>query len=156
MTIFASAAVRMVLVWRSKAVNPIKTRVSILVTGAVILQISRRHSGTCWITILILLLFMGGIIIIFMILSSILPNEKTIKIKNPIILIWILALTLIYWRAPIEGGSIGERTKSFLSSGQNFYVIITLILIFFVGRMRTLRSERTPMRSLTCYQSLIL
>lgn len=151
MNIITATILSTILVWRRKASNPIKTRIAILLIGGLMIQISSSISGASWISILILMLFMGGIIMMFIILASILPNEKGLKVKNPLVYALIVIFLVIFSRAPITGAIGGSVTKTFLTSGQNFYMIMRLILLFFIGRIRTLSTENTPMRSITCY-----
>lgn len=151
MIIFCTLITRVILTWRIKAVNPVKTRVAILSTGVILMLLSSHISGSSWIPILILILFMGGIIIIFIILSSILPNEPRIKLKNPLTYLLTLVVVVSIISLPLNsGGQIIKTIRAFLLSGQNFYIIISLIFLYFVGSIRILRTEQTPIRVLSC------
>lgn len=139
------------LIIASKSANPVKTSLAILGVRVFIFLQMRILSGTSWVPVLMVLLFMGGIIIMFIILSSVLPNEKRIKVKNYWVFAPILAIAVIGWNWERGVNPSPRRYKRFLSSGNNFWIIIILIITYFISGLRVLRTEDTPMRTLYCY-----
>ena len=150
MTIFISAIVRILLSYSLKSTNPVKVRTFILFLRIIIFFTIYFKSSQTWIPILILLLFIGGIIIIFIILSSILPNEKTIKIKNLYLIILPIFLAIILKESTFPTEKLNTEIKSFLSTGINFYTILLLILIYFLASISILSVEQSPIRSISC------
>lgn len=130
--------------------NPIKTSFSILISASVIFFYVKITSGITWLPLIFFILFTGGILMIFIILSSVLPNEKTIKVKySKRIRLTILITTLIvskYESIPI----IATQTKRFLTSGLNLILITAIILAYFFNSINLNSNEETPMRSLQC------
>lgn len=134
-----------------KSMNPIKVRISVLIARAIIFLIMRTITGTSWFPLVLIVLFIGGIIMIFIILSSILPNEKRLKRKFALVIILtsIILLTSRSWALTAERVSFNR--KIYLSRRINFFVVMAIILFYFLARIRVLRSEKTPMRRVTCY-----
>lgn len=139
------------LTWATTSVNPVKIRIRILRISVLLFFSMAVSSGDSWIPLLLTILFMGGIIIMFMILSSILPNEKTIKNKKISYLIIFAMFTSlsVFWKV----GPMFGRTeiKSFLSSRANFCVLAILVLLYFFRRIGIIASEERPIRSLQCH-----
>lgn len=130
--------------------NPIKTRFSILISASCIFLFLKINSSTIWIPLIFFILFTGGILIIFIILSSVLPNEKTIKVKYSKVVI-ILIILLSFSSIKINGiEGIHGQMKRFISSGLNLIVITLIILIYFFNAINLNSKEETPMRSLQC------
>lgn len=135
----------------SKSSNPVKTRVAILALRITIFFQMRATTGASWIPILITILFIGGIIIMFIILSAVLPNEKRMRVKSFFVLTLALTITTLEFGWGVTGRVRAEKYKRFLISGVNFWAMIILILTYFIARMSSLNSEETPIRTLYCY-----
>jgi hypothetical protein len=135
-----------------KSKNPIKTRFFILISAGLIFLVLKIETGIVWIPLIFFLLFTGGILLIFMILSSVLPNEKTIKIKFSKVRILVLALVAIIPRSFIRGGKeeLESHIKRFLSSGTNIILITRIILLYFFNSIQINTTEEYSMRSLQC------
>lgn len=136
------------IIWAIKSGNPLKTRVSILGARIIIFTYIQWVSRGVWIPTLMILLFIGGIIIIFIILSSIIPNEKSIKSKGASFILFLTTLFILVGPQRASKEAMPIEAKNFLIRGENFWVMTLIILIFFLASMRILSSEQTPMRTL--------
>ena len=132
--------------------NPIKSRFLILLaTSLIFLTIKLRISDT-WYPIIFFLLFTGGILIIFIILSSVLPNEKTKKIKiRKLFIITIIIVVILNYRKKINIARNLKEIKRFLNSRINFIFILALILIYFFYSINLNTTEEYSIRSFQCY-----
>lgn len=130
--------------------NPIKARFFILTAAGAILFITRSNTGIVWIPLIFFILFTGGILIIFIILSSVLPNEKTIKIKYSKVFTAITIILIWPLRKNLETNLISRRVKRFISSGINLIFIMRVIIIYFFISININSIERTSIRSIQC------
>lgn len=62
--------------------NPVKIRLMLTTISFIIIVIIKEMSGMSWIPLILSMLFTGGILIMFIILSSITPNEPIKKNKK--------------------------------------------------------------------------
>lgn len=135
----------------ANAKNPIKIRILILIGTSIIFLLIHLNTGNVWFPLIFFILFTGGILIIFIILASILPNEKVWKIKTPKTFItWFFLATLI----GIQKNTVFKRNfidlKSILSSGVVFTLITLIILVYFFTSIRLNRAEQYSIRSFQC------
>lgn len=102
-----------------------------------------------WYPLLYFLIFIGGILLIFIILSSILPNEKNkISIKSlikfafflPIIFLLLIKKESIILRVRIK------TTKAILDSRRRSLFLILAMLIYFFGAIILISEEEAPIR----------
>lgn len=134
-----------------QASNPIKTRFLIITLVGLILINLRIETRSAWFTMLFIMLFAGGILIMFMILSSILPNEKSGKTKFPKSTS-VLILILILITRPKQTENLGEmsQAKRFLSSRVNLIIILAIIILYFFKSIKLNGTENLSIRSLYC------
>lgn len=132
-----------------KSINPVKIRIILMILRNFLflyLFLKRRIS---WFPTIFLIIFTGGILIIFIIVSSIIPNQKPIKFKVSIII--ILTRTII---ALIERKNTKELTRVFRSLKWNieriFYIarLTSLIILYFFTFIKILSIEKISMRSI--------
>lgn len=137
--------------------NPIKTRFIILSSSALIFLLVKTKTGQTWIPLIFFILFIGGILIVFIILSSILPNEKSIKIKIPKTFFLILITSIILEPIIItEKTNLSPEIKRFISTGYTLALIIRVILIYFFGSISINKNEDQSIRSIICWKKVIL
>lgn len=135
----------------SNSKNPIKIRLLILLSVSIIFSVLRTNTGNVWFPLLFFVLFTGGILIIFIILSSILPNEKALKRKMPkILIIWIIVWSLIERKKEIFFPRDHNIIKGTLTSGIIFPFITLTILIYFFRSIRFNNREEYSIRSFQC------
>lgn len=136
--------------------NPVKIRIILLVLRIVIFFIIALESGIIWFPVLFALLFIGGILIIFIILSSILPNEKRLKIK-----IFMMSIPVAIYLSRTSGKIIDIRisakvSKRFLRSRHTFYFLIIILILYFFCTIRMLCKNEIPMRSCICCEKILI
>lgn len=105
-------------------------------------------TSSSWMPIIFFLIFMGGIIILFIMVSSILPNEKSEKIKY--IIIFVLPLTFV-----IElSKTIRVRNlldfKWFSQMYTNLYFLCLIILLYFFAFIYIISSNFTRINREGC------
>lgn len=134
--------------------NPIKTRFFILTLSSISFLLIKLETRNTWFPLLFFLLFNGGILLIFIILSSIIPNEKSIKIKT-LKLLTLISITIILYTISIKiqtQKSNFNQIKRFLTSTIRISLIIVLILLYFFNTARIIKIEESPIRSLLCWK----
>lgn len=133
--------------------RPLKLRFIILLLTNIIFIKLTFNSGRSWIPLLFIILFTGGILLIFIILSSIIPNQKSKKFKPKIkIIIFIIINIALREKLIRKETEILNQIKSFLTSGINIIWITTVILIYFLRSIIYINTEETPLRTIQCWK----
>lgn len=133
--------------------NPVKLRIIIMITASLIFFIIWINRRSAWFPSILMLLFTGGILVIFIILSSFHPNEGTskLKMKRVLTLVTVLFLIKIY---PIAGNyaqiNCLESIKVWFQNIQTGISLTSLILIYFIVFIRILKKEENSIRILIC------
>lgn len=136
----------------SNSKNPIKTRFLILRIRFLMFISLKLQKGEVWFPLIFFLLFTGGILIIFMILSSISPNEKSYKMKIPkIAIIVIILLSTIPRVKEFPRRTNISQTKRILTSGIFYQIITIVILLYFFRSININKREGYSIRSFQCY-----
>lgn len=137
--------------------NPVKVRITLLIVRIAIFLSLIIKRGESWFPILFSMLFIGGILIIFIILSSISPNEKSIKLLFLSIPVIILIILTFQENKILENREIHKFPKRFLDSRSRFSFIILILILYFFSAIIILSKVETPMRRvLCCHENLIL
>lgn len=132
--------------------NPIKTRFYILISARIIFLLLKLNTGSTWMPLIFFILFAGGILVIFIILASVLPNEKIFKLKFNKVRVTMLILILLLTQRNNKYLTISRsQIKSFLTCSLNITLIITLILIYFFYSINLNTKEEYSIRSLQCW-----
>lgn len=139
-----------------KTKNPIKIRIFLTLIRIALFSFLSLNKGSCWISIIFYILFIGGILVIFIILSSLSPNESSLKIKTSRTILIILALMKIQAikMQPIE--IIQALIKNSLRNWPIIIIVRSLIIIFFFSFLMILSREKTSIRSTICHKVVIL
>ena len=134
--------------------NPVKVRILLIVTRGSLFFWVGLTTGRVWFPTLFFLLFMGGIIIIFMILSSVLPNEKAGKLKVPTFLLLSTTLAAIIL-PPLKVTVLPEvvSVKSMLSQAYFTFSLTLLVTLYFFLVLFMIKTEKVPMRSVSCQRN---
>lgn len=134
--------------------NPLKIRVLILVTTIIIFLKIRIEAGRSWFSSIITILFAGGILIIFIILSSLQPNEKIEKLKFKIfipLLIRLLILELKLNNITKNEYNNNLNLKSFFISIGTAIISNMIIFLYFLVFIKVAEKEKNCIRGVTCY-----
>lgn len=75
--------------------NPVKIGMMVITLRALILRSTVKITGEVWIRVVIFLLFMGGILVVFIVVSALAPNENPKKIKKINLLIALIVSSLL-------------------------------------------------------------
>lgn len=132
----------------STSLNPIKI-IYLLITLRILTTIILTiQIATSWAPIIIFLIFIGGILISFIIIASMLPNEKSIKIKfvQAIIIVAPFLLLINY----TNNERIIFLIKSILASTTNLVIFIPLIICYFIVFIILISQTSAPLRTLEC------
>lgn len=130
--------------------NPVKLRFILVLLRAMVFLIMNLGTGTRWFPIIFILLFTGGILIIFMILSSILPNEKPGKIWKPTRIIFTVTILICFLGKTSQENLIHNSVKAFISRGSVYWILISLLLLYFFSVILIVKRKKLPMRTLSC------
>lgn len=134
----------------TKAFNPVKlTCILLLISSAMFLCISLTQ-GITWFPIVFFILFVGGILVIFIILSSAIPNEKASKFKMKLVALasfsFMLGSPAVYRFPAIT------LSKWALLDSQIAIVITLALLIYFFSFLKIVRTKKAPIRKINCYR----
>lgn len=129
--------------------NPVKIRILLLIIVTIlrifIYKISRRR----WFPLIFYMLFLGGILVMFLILSTIIPNEK---IKKSKVKIWEIILILRIIPFIIHQIRISNTThiaylQNFLQRSYNTIFCTRIIIFYFLIFTVTLAIEKNRLRT---------
>lgn len=128
------------------SINPVKIRLNILIFRILIFISIGKIRRRIWFPIIFLLLFVGGVIIIFIILSSLAPNEKSLKthIKK----FFIYTTTIMPWIIYRDVNSKIHRLKWIIKSNSNIEILIIIILGYFFSFILIIRTDKLSIRSM--------
>lgn len=138
------------IIFIRNTINPVKTRIALIILRITTFYIINERVRNSWAPLIFLLIFTGGILIIFIILSSLLPNEKSLKIK-PIPLLAIISIPLTTLIRRERNLTRTVKIKWFLQSSWTLIYTIILILAYFLSFIYTLSKNNQPIRSTSCY-----
>lgn len=144
-TIFLMAM--LIPIWTN---NPLKIRIGLVLVRGVIFLIITVTTRTRFFPLVYYILFLGGILMMFIILSSLAPNAKIKKIKMaPTIIILLGVLTISAFTSTIKTRE-GIMVKQTLSGRRTSIFLFFLVISYFLGFILTLEKENLPMRTLIC------
>lgn len=114
--------------------------------------------SSTWFPIVTLMLYLGGILVTFIVLCSLTPNQKIKKIKFPNIAAATIAIIVLYFaeknlKLPEEPVS---TVKTFLEEAPIFISAISIILLYFLRFSKVIGERWGPIRTLWCFQKEIL
>lgn len=135
--------------------NPIKIAIRILIIRSLVFIKLIILRGNIWIYSIIFLLFMGGILVLFIIISSLIPNSKRKKYS------WRRTRLIIVLRRPLI---LTQETRETLFINLKWTLINKNILMFFrliiscyfFCFLELVKKLKTPIRSYTCWREEIL
>lgn len=134
--------------------NPMKICLTIIAASLIVFAYIYILSGITWFPLIIYILFTGGILIIFIVVSSVRPNKKLDKepIKPMVI---ILMATLILITVDLRPRELKEpqinQVKWFLNKKETLTGIIVLIIRYFASFITFLSKHSTSLRTILCH-----
>ena len=127
--------------------NPVKMKIRLIAARFFIFFLIKNITSRSWLPFIFAILYLGGILIMFMILSSFLPNRK---IKNNIgrkVFLWLALASALPSRLIYTCHT--ANLKAFIEEKINFIFITLWILGIFFGFILILRDCRISIRSMT-------
>nr|YP_009351816.1 NADH dehydrogenase subunit 6 [Rhinotergum shaoguanense]AQQ72855.1 NADH dehydrogenase subunit 6 [Rhinotergum shaoguanense] len=133
--------------------NPVKAMMSLLMLSSITAIMMFNFSSMAWFPSIFYLLFMGGILMVFMIMSSIMPNEKMSKIKNIFLVTAVIMLITLNMaeNAKIEELMFNSQLKWFMMCNQNILMATILIMVYFFMFIKQVSKEKSSLRSELCH-----
>lgn len=133
--------------------NPIKICIIITLASVIILNQAYLKIGKRWWPTLIFILFIGGIILMFMIVSATTPNEtikpatKKIKITK---IIYILLLNMCFGHELTIRMPIGQLnlSKTLAVGNLSLPIMLFFLVLYFSIFISLLKQNKNSMRSL--------
>lgn len=149
MITFNSLVIVCTIAGMSMRKNPIKSAIILIIIGVSIFSMSRLYTGKRWIPLVILILFTGGVLIVLIILSSIIPNRhpgKDLKIlvKLRILIRIILLLILFNFETSNQNQSM---LKQIIIRKNRIYLMTLMIIMYFAGFLMILSKDKISMRT---------
>lgn len=132
----------------STALNPIKTIFLMMLISLCSILTLRLQITTSWGPIVIFLMFMGGILVRFIIIASILPNEKSIKIKFARRILLVIPLAFLTNYPDTE--SVSFIIKTSIYSITNLTIFLPLICFYFLVFILLISQTSAPLRTIDC------
>jgi len=132
----------------SRSKTPVKLRIICIVLFFLIILLIWFDTGTSLGVLLMSMLFAGGVLIIFIILSSFNPNEKSTKIKiraRRLIIIWFLSLHISNIFSPRIQLSL--ELKGMYQSHFSIGILMALIIFYFYVMNKIIKKEENSMRA---------
>lgn len=139
----------------SNSLNPVKICMLIIILSISTFYMIFNMRGRAWFPMILLIIFVGGIIMMFIILSSTIPN---INIKKGRLTLTILTIFFFIQISTTKRGAteVLNRSKWVFQSNHNISFMVLLILIFFFSFITIISKEKFPLRSVTCHYKRIL
>lgn len=131
--------------------RPVKLRILMIFIRIYLFLTVIKRTGNVWFPMMYTLLVVGGIVLMFIILSSVLPNRtiKKEKYKVRITFIWIMSC-YVY---SLQRRSISTEIaiiKQVLSAHQNMVVMMTLIILYFLSFIYVLSRKKERIQAVVC------
>lgn len=130
--------------------SPILTRLIIIILSLIVGFITQINFFS-WFGFIIFLLYVGGILVVFLYFSSLIPNQKPLSILRP--LVFITSVLLFYF-APFTGSNpildSFKHGENLLLYGNNssplslFIILFLLVLLIIVVKLT--HNSKIPLR----------
>lgn len=130
--------------------SPIKVRIRLMGLRGFIFIIVGVKTGSSWFPLLIFLLFVGGILIIFIILSSIIPNENLKPVNYGILAAIIGSLEFARINHPNLNRNLSKGLVALVGESRIILFILSLITLYFFSMILIIKREQIPIRNVTC------
>lgn len=134
--------------------SPVKFISSLILLAARLTILCILVRATSWMGRIFFMIFIGGIMVIFIILSSLLPNEKRTKVKKFALVLSFLGILVVLLSADLIGvgaeSAFNYQTKSFFGSSGSFEILILLILAYFFNFIFLISKQNSSLRTLFC------
>lgn len=128
--------------------NPMKIIYLLMCIGFNLFTLIYCLVGSSLFPVIILIIFIGGILIAFMIVTSILPNEPLKKNTASNITAIRLLLIVVFIVAPNQAATY--KYKSIFLRNINTIIIVIIILAYFIGFIYLIYTTKITLRTFFC------
>lgn len=148
--IISTYLIALLTIQTARRTNPVKISLNLSFLSLIIFFVIYLNSRQVWFPFMFVLIFMGGIMIMFMILSSILPNEKSSKnfLRLPMILVVLSTLNFSNYQTQ---SSIPKQLECMINSNTSMILMMILILAYFFSSIKIASKEESPIRYSSCH-----
>lgn len=128
--------------------NPLRFSLKISILAVITFFLTRLLTSS-WFPIILIILILGGILVVFSILSALIPNEK---IKKEKIKIFFFRATLgtLFTVVKFTQENVIKFNKSFIEETPVFFLVLILILFYFFSFIYFLRLGENRIRKFLC------
>lgn len=138
-----------------RSVNPVKMRITLIIIARILIGKLYLLKGIAWFSCIIYLLFVGGILMMFIILSSLMPNQKPKKIKKFSLFIkTIISALILFW--PPEHQRWGLNLMWQLRNNVAIGLALALVSAYFFFFIFLISKRKSSIKSTQCFYKLIL
>lgn len=130
--------------------NPMKMIFTMAVLRTLIFIILNISIRVTWIALLLYMLFLGGILIRFIMVASLIPNEKSLNFKpRHFLLVIMVAVTFL-----TSQQNVAEifYAKNILLRDLNIILMVRIILIYFLIFIEVITQTKRPLRTSYCHK----
>lgn len=140
----------------ARTFNPLMLALILFLATISAIALAVLRTGIVWFPIIVIILFLGGVLVTFIILCSLTPNEKfNTKIKSGLILALVYVLYPISARRT-QGIEPSISIKSFIDDAPIFATALFLMSLYFLRFNKVLGRREGPIRTLWCSRLRIL
>lgn len=132
--------------------SPVKLALSLIVVRMMLFLEVYIFNSRVWMASIYIIIFVGGIIVMFMIMVSLLPNEKNLKMGKLILISFLVVLPLSrgLLRDVQMENCLNHTSKVIFFSNERFETLIIVILLYFFSFLAILSKETSTLRSSVC------
>lgn len=140
------------IIARNGTKSPIKLCALLILSSRLNFLNLSIFTGIRIISLIFIIIFLGGIILIFIILCSILPNRvsRVKKDKKALLFIFLTISRLMVISTPKNPQNTYPMLKWFLESGNNTLIVTLIILLYFTLFNKTINDKQGRIRTLEC------
>nr|AUR43957.1 NADH dehydrogenase subunit 6 [Glomeridesmus spelaeus]QCF39674.1 NADH dehydrogenase subunit 6 [Glomeridesmus spelaeus]QCF39687.1 NADH dehydrogenase subunit 6 [Glomeridesmus spelaeus] len=134
--------------------HPMEMSILLIILTLTISINSLLFSMTPWFSYILFLIYMGGVMVMFMYMSSLTPNKLPITIKKiaPIMIFSLLFITFynykIFKSMNLKSSMSIMKSFTFLSMNMTM-IIITILMITMISIIMITQNKKTPLRPIS-------
>ena len=133
------------------AKNLLKLSLTLLMVSSLIFFRIALICGSTWMPTIFFLLFMGGILVLFILISSILPNERMNKSYLSKSVLMVGTVWVFLDSQSVDASRFSETLKTLLESSNNLSWAVILMGRYFMVLLLSLCKKERPLRTYLCH-----
>lgn len=127
------------------ALNPVKLTIILMIYSSIITLRLWHMTAATWFPLIFYILFIGGILIMFIILSSGIPNEKAMKLKIELLLVTAIATIRTFF--PRSTTVDIATAKRELMTQHSFTLLAAILVLYFFFFLKIVSRKKYPARN---------